>query len=956
MASGYNTHTRGVALFVNRKWSKSIKKFHPINERIAMVDLKHKQIQLGVISAYFPHSGYGDEDVQEMYNTLSELIKEARDHKLKVVIGADCNAQVGIPDEDENNRYIGRFGMRNCNARGQWLKNWATTNNMIVANTCFEKPVEKLITFVSPNGIPKQLDYFLVSRRVRAQVKNCEATKELDMNSDHRGLKLRMKITPQRRKQKRQKQKKSVLWPPHSIEQYQEKLAKCLDETLEARREMQCKHIEDAIRQATSLTDEANEEHTTAAHVSHLQGLIRQRREMHLEQGGLRSHCSKQIKKEVRAMKRLERRSQRAQILSQYKNLRSIAGIKSQKKKEMICSMVSTSGEDVYDRQSIADVFASFYEQLYEDKNKTKLMDFNKDERIDNFSLTELDTAMKQLKAGKAADANNISAEMLKSGGSKLREVILKCFNDIIRPDGDTPREWHKTLIKVLHKNGDTRLPQNYRPIATIPLLYKLFSKMVYNRLEPILDPEQSLDQAGFRRHRSTVDHLFTTVLVQDSADEWRVPIWVAAVDFKKAFDSITHDALWKAMEEQKVPGGYIGLLARMYDEQIGVVRTECLSKEFRIEKGVKQGDPLSSLLFNSASENIMRKLKEDWEESCHGLKMSSSDEKLTNLRFADDILLVSHSMESITKMITHLSMESKKSGLALHPDKTKILHNSWTQMKNIPSHVNANGMQIEVLKVDESTKYLGRKLCFSDPHRVELENRITNAWKKFHALKEELTGKHYSMNDRLRLFHGTVTPTILYGCETWALSTELEHRLQKTQRQMLRMILKVPRRIIQACPDTQSDGTSDEDQDVIEESAENLEPWVDWIKRSTYEAERRMKELKLEDWVSLHRRRKWKWARRVAISELPNWGRRALTWEPGHRIPSSRYSRRVGRPKLRWADDIRKHIWQKLYNTTAPPSLHARLDNISWLHHAQDHEIWDKLEDSFIQRSTNDD
>ena len=141
---------------------------------------------------------------------------------------------------------------------------------------------------------------------------------------------------------------------------------------------------------------------------------------------------------------------------------------------------------------------------------------------------------------------------------------------------------------------------------------------MIYNRLEPILDPEQSLDQAGFRRHRTTVDHLFTTVLVQDAADEWRVPLWVAAVDFKKAFDSVTHDALWKSLREQKVHEGYTKLVEKMYDEQIGVVRTECLSKEFRIEKGVKQGDPLSSLLFNSASENIMRKLKRDWEDGDH--------------------------------------------------------------------------------------------------------------------------------------------------------------------------------------------------------------------------------------------------------------------------------------------------------------------------------------------------
>ena len=78
------------------------------------------------------------------------------------------------------------------------------------------------------------------------------------------------------------------------------------------------------------------------------------------------------------------------------------------------------------------------------------------------------------------------------------------------------------------------------------------------------MDPEESLDQAGFRRHRSTVDHLFTTVLIQDNADEWRVPIWVAAVDFKKAFDSITHAAMCKSLKRQKVPEGYIKLLANM--------------------------------------------------------------------------------------------------------------------------------------------------------------------------------------------------------------------------------------------------------------------------------------------------------------------------------------------------------------------------------------------------------
>ena len=152
-------------------------------------------------------------------------------------------------------------------------------------------------------------------------------------------------------------------------------------------------------------------------------------------------------------------------------------------------------------------------------------------------------------------------------------------------------------------------------------MLYKLFSRMIYNRLEPILDRQQSKDQSGFRKNRSTVDHLFTTVMVQEISEEWKFPVWVAAVDFKKAFDSVTHRSIWRALAEQGVSQEYVQLLDRLYKKQIGIVRTERLSQTFCIEKGVKQGDPLSSLLFNCVSEYVFRPLKQRWNSRGYGIK-----------------------------------------------------------------------------------------------------------------------------------------------------------------------------------------------------------------------------------------------------------------------------------------------------------------------------------------------
>ena len=157
--------------------------------------------------------------------------------------------------------------------------------------------------------------------------------------------------------------------------------------------------------------------------------------------------------------------------------------------------------------------------------------------RVPPFTKPELHIALRQLKAGKAADSNGIFAEMLQHGGDRLRTVLLDSFNAILQPSAPTPKSWQHTIIKVLHKSGDPKLPSNYRPIATIPILINLFSRPIYNRIEPTLDKQQSRDQAGFRKGRSTVDHLFTISMVQEISDEWQIPLWLAAVDFKKAFE-----------------------------------------------------------------------------------------------------------------------------------------------------------------------------------------------------------------------------------------------------------------------------------------------------------------------------------------------------------------------------------------------------------------------------------
>ena len=182
--------------------------------------------------------------------------------------------------------------------------------------------------------------------------------------------------------------------------------------------------------------------------------------------------------------------------------------------------------------------------------------------------------------------------------------------------------------------------------------------------------------------------------------------------------------------------------------------------------------------------------------------------------------------------------------------------------------------------------------------------------------------------------FYGTITPTILYGSATWTLTIELENRIRKTQRQMLRMIIGTPRRRSnttenpntkhttiseqkthndtneqeQASDSNTSDANSETPQLTIPQQGtqddEHIEPWPDFIRRCTREAEALLEKLKIDDWITQHKRQKWHLARDVTTRDKHKWSYQAISWMPTLQ-PEHNARRAQSRPRKRWADDI---------------------------------------------------
>ena len=130
--------------------------------------------------------------------------------------------------------------------------------------------------------------------------------------------------------------------------------------------------------------------------------------------------------------------------------------------------------------------------------------------------------------------------------------------------------------------------------------------------------------------------------------------------------------------------------------------------------------------------------------------------------------------------MVEDLVTEAATVGLVLHADKTKVLTNGISPEVRQRS-MGVHKQTVEILQGNESTMYLGRLLNLRTTHDTEFKHRISKAWGKFAVYKDALTDKNISLHRRLRLLNSVITPSILYGSCTWALTKTDEDKLRST-------------------------------------------------------------------------------------------------------------------------------------------------------------------------------
>lgn len=393
------------------------------------------------------------------------------------------------------------------------------------------------------------------------------------------------------------------------------------------------------------------------------------------------------------------------------------------------------------------------------------------------FSMEELLTALKKVRNG-ASMLGVLKPRLLKASKDQLGPVLVEMLNASIAV-GKLPKVWALSAITAIPKAGsDTRVCDGYRGIAVGTLAAKLYGSMLDMRVSGWAEASEirAEGQFGFRKGKGTASASFIMrALVDKVKTQQGGRLYTCFVDFKKAYDSVPRHLLWVKLERRGVTGWVLDAIKAMYDDVPMCVKSPMgLGKAFQSKLGVKQGCPLSPLLFGLYLDDWDDELKAASEtlnnDSTKFDFPTLAGKELRSLMYADDLMQAATSMAGLRKQMALLEDFAARWGLTINASKTKVM--VFSRIRNEKEEkaavLHVGGEAVEVVN---KFKYLGTIFhCSHALSRHAVPARALSGRKAYHATRrrmEELELKGADIN--FRIFDVMVDPVLGYGAEIWA-------------------------------------------------------------------------------------------------------------------------------------------------------------------------------------------
>ena len=414
----------------------------------------------------------------------------------------------------------------------------------------------------------------------------------------------------------------------------------------------------------------------------------------------------------------------------------------------------------------------------------------NEHELVADVDAPTLIKLVKFLKRGKAPGPNTIPNEILRLGTTtSLFHHLAKLFTSSIQL-GYIPTAWKIATLRMLLKpNKLPSLTTSYRPISLISSIMKLFERVIEQRLRSHLEHIGFINkhQSGFRRAKSTDDHLFRlSQSIMESFNRGEHVI-AAFLDVEKAFDNVWHNGLRYKIFQLDLPTKMTRWLSDfLVGQLIQVNANNFFSNQINPKAGVPQGSVLSPLLFLIYVN--------DFPAPHHNQNSLS--------QFADDTaqwafsLNVCFAAKLLQQDLLKLAMWCAKWRIKLNPEKTKVIIFS----RSILARKTELNLKLygETLKIYPQVKFLGitfdSQLNFKK-HFEDILDRCNTRYYRLRLLANKKWGP--SPSTLIQIYKQCVQPIFEYGAlSTITTSDNIISKIQRLQNKFIRLALRLPKYI----------------------------------------------------------------------------------------------------------------------------------------------------------------